>query len=289
MVERFRENRALGDAIDKLAAETGPHAVLEIPGDKTVFDDIALRLKRLTVEDLEDDDPGAIPGAFKIRIARTRGQFEATELIDRRYGEKGYEMPGLKRDPHLYTFCAYDEGELVGTVSIRLDSEKGLASDVLYRREVDQFRQMGQRVCEFTRLAVDAHVSKPVLAGLFHTAYLYAARLRGYDLAMIEVNPRHVAFYRRALGFKVVGDERMNERVNAPAVLLCVPFVAVSSGLRRLAGQADYQTPSHSLYSYGFNDDEETGVLRRLRMLERPANAEATPSEQPPTDQPPGE
>ena len=273
MVDRIRGRGAeVGDAVGT-PLDSGPHAVLEIPGDKTVFDDIALRLKRLTVEDLEVDDPGAIPGAFKIRIARTRGQLDATDLIDRRYGEQGYEMPGLKRDPHLSTFCAYDEGELVGTVSIRLDSEQGLAADSLYRGEIDQFRGMGQRVCEFTRLAVDAHVSKPVLAGLFHTAYLYAARMRGYDLAMIEVNPRHVAFYRRALGFKVIGDERLNTRVNAAAVLLCVPFVTVSSGLRRLAGHSDSVTPSHSLYSYGFTDDEESGVLRRLRMLEQSANA----------------
>ena len=44
--------------------------------------------------------------------------------------------------------------------------------------------------------------SKPVLAGLFHTAYLYASRLHsGCTHAVIEVNPRHVVFYGRALRF----------------------------------------------------------------------------------------
>ena len=161
---------------------------------------------------------------------------------------------------------------MVGTVSIRLDSpENGLSADGLYRSEINQFRSLDQRICEFTRLAVDASVSKPVLAGLFHTAYLYAARLRGFHLAVIEVNPRHVGFYRRALGFHVIGPERLNTRVNAPAVLLCVPFSAVATGLRRLAGRPDQVSgvaESRSLYVHGFTQDEESGILRRLRSLQ---------------------
>ena len=89
----------------------------------------------------------------------------------------------------------------------------------------------GRQICEFTRLAVDKNAaSKPVLAGLFHTAYLYASVIRGCTHAVIEVNPRHVAFYGRALRFDPIGEERMNRRVNAPAVLLCAPF-ATAEGI----------------------------------------------------------
>jgi hypothetical protein len=38
--------------------------------------------------------------------------------------------------------------------------------------------------------------------------------------AFIEVNPRHVAFYRALFGFMVVAGGRMCQRVMAPAVLL---------------------------------------------------------------------
>ena len=38
--------------------------------------------------------------------------------------------------------------------------------------------------------------------------------------AFIEVNPRHVAFYSRALGFTVASEARFCERVRAPSVLL---------------------------------------------------------------------
>ena len=41
-----------------------------------------------------------------------------------------------------------------------------------------------------------------------------------FDYVVIEVNPRHVRYYERMLGFEVIGPERMNPRVEAPAVLL---------------------------------------------------------------------
>ena len=243
----------------------------DITGDPTVFDDVALRLRRMSIPSAEPipDDPGALPGAFKIRLSGTRNSAaDVGALVDRRYAERGYDLPGQKRDQNLYTFVAYDEGALVGTVSIRLDSaDRGLSADELYRDEINQFRSLDQRVCEFTRLAVDASVSKPVLAGLFHTAYLYAARMRGFHLAVIEVNPRHVVFYRRALGFRVIGPERLNERVNAPAVLLCVPFSTVATGLHKNAGQPE-RSDGRSLYVHGFTTDEEAGILKRLRSLQ---------------------
>ena len=129
-------------------------------------------------------------------------------------------------------------------------------------------REAGDRLCEFTRLAVDKTVaSKPVLAGLFHTAYLYAAVIRGYTHAVIEVNPRHVTFYRRALDFEPVGGKRMNWRVNAPAVLLSVPFATIARNLKLHAGKPPVTGSSRSLYPYGFPEGEEGGVLARLRVL----------------------
>jgi hypothetical protein len=77
------------------------------------------------------------------------------------------------------TFAAYDDGRLAGTLSLRFDSSEGLAADEIFGEEMDALRSTGHRICEFIRLAVDASgASKPVLAGLFHTAYLYAKQLR---------------------------------------------------------------------------------------------------------------
>ena len=239
---------------------------------ETVFDDRALRFRSLTIAEADLgalEAPAGFHNGFKIRVAKLSGRRrEAGTLVERRYSGRGYTIPSLNQDPHLSTFIAYDEGVLVGTVSVRLDSEKGVSADDLYRAEVDSLRNAGARLCEFTRLAVDrTAASKPVLAGLFHTAYLYSAVIRGYTHAVIEVNPRHVAFYGRALNFQPIGDERMNTRVHAPAVLLCVPFATIAEGLAKYAGTPDVPGAGRSLFVYGFPPEDEPGVLNRLRGL----------------------
>ena len=240
---------------------------------ETVFGDVRpLRFRSLTVTEADLsllEAPGGFHGGFKIRVAKLGGRRrEAGKLVERRYAGRGYTIPIAPEEAHLSTFIAYDEGQLVGTVSVRLDSENGLSADGLYRDELDALRSAGCRMCEFTRLAVDkTAASKSVLAGLFHTAYLYASVIRGCTHTVIEVNPRHVVFYGRALRFDAIGGERLNTRVNAPAVLLCAPFATIADGIAKYAGKPDAPGAGRSLFVYGFPPEDEPGVLRRLREL----------------------
>src|SRR4029079_16246122 len=92
-------------------------------------------------------------------------------------------------------------------------------------------------ICEFSKLARDTvSQSKRVLASLFHVAYIYAHRLRGFDSLLIEVNQRHVRYYAQMLGFEVIGPERLNQRVNAPAVLMCLDFSHAHTQIGRFGG-----------------------------------------------------
>jgi len=249
-----------------------PHANQDaLPADGTgwtLHREVALRLKSLSVEEVARPlGDFREPGAFKIRLAGSahmRG--DAGILVQQRYSGKGYRVTPPKTSASECTFAAYDDGRLAGTMSLRFDSSEGLAADEIFGEEMDALRSTGHRICEFIRLAVDASgASKPVLAGLFHTAYLYAKQLRGYDSVVIEVNPRHVSYYRNALGFVVMGAERPNPRVDAPAVLMGMPFEEIA---RRLHAHATAEKPSaKSLYAYGFSPPEEAGILGRLRAL----------------------
>ncbi|HEX3632422.1 MAG TPA: hypothetical protein VHZ01_07940, partial [Casimicrobiaceae bacterium] len=239
---------------------------------QTVFDDRPLRFRSLTLTEADVpslEDASMIEGAFKIRVAkRTGARRDAWSLVERRYTGRGYTVPGRKPKPNVFTFIAYDEGQIVGTVGVGVDMGKGLAADELYRAEIDALRANGWRICEFTRLAVDrTAASKPVLAGLFQTAYLYAALIRGYTHAVIEVNPRHVVFYGSALKFAPTGPERMNRRVGAPAVLLCASFAEIAEGLAKYAGKPPAPGTRRTLYHYGFPPKEQEGVLKRLQDL----------------------
>ncbi len=238
----------------------------------TVHRDVALRLKGLPVESPRAPlgNAGSDTGAFKIRLAGTPdARRDANFLVRKRYAARGYRASVTRVSRNDWTFAAYDEGRLAGTVSLRLDSSEGLAADHLFRAEIDAIRRNRRRVCEFTRLAVlTTRLSQPVLAGLFHTVYLFAQRIRDFDCVVIEVNPRHVGFYCRSLGFEVIGPERHNPRVEAPALLLGISFADIAHHLHRHAGNAEHTPRARSLYAYGFTPTEAAGVLGRLRTLD---------------------
>ncbi len=228
-------------------------------------------MKPLSVEDFGASlvAADAEVGAFKIRLAGSpEVRQDAGVLVQTRYLGRGYRTSATLVNANVCTFAAYADAHLAGTMSLRLDSSEGLAADLLFRREIDQLRREGRRVCEFTRLAVDvSHGSRPVLAGLFHTVYLYAKKIHAFDHVVIEVNPRHVAYYKRSLGFEVMGAECHNPRVNAPAVLMGISFGEIAHNLRRHAGDAVRATKTRNIYAYGFSPAEEAGILGRLRTL----------------------
>jgi hypothetical protein len=213
---------------------------------------------------------GTRQNLFKVRLANNEARREsASYLIERRYAWRGYAVDGEPaRAPNRITIAAHDPDAIVGTVTIGLDSPQGLFVDGLYRPEVDRLRADGARVAEFTRLAVDdnAH-SKPLLAALFHIAYICARRIHRCTDLLIEVNPRHVAFYRRMLGFEAYGDTRNDERIGAPAILLRMCLEQGQREIERLGGRVDLVGQVRSLYPYFFSQKEEQSIERRLRAL----------------------
>jgi len=182
---------------------------------------------------------------------------------------RGYKIAWhAKHQPNRITLVASHGTSPMATISIGFDSPDGLLIDDLYRAEVDALRNAGGRICEFTKLAVDGAIrSKRVLATLFHIAYIYSHRMNGFSDLFIEVNPRHVRFYEQMLGFKQFGPERLNSRVNAPAVLLRLDFSHSAAQITKFGGQADLARVEKSLYPYFFSEAEERGIMGRLNKL----------------------
>ena len=210
---------------------------------------------------------------FKIRAADTEGhRSSANILINRRYAWRGYRSsaafrPRASQNEDRITLVAVGHDETIGTISVGFDGPHGLFVDDLFAEEVAALRGEGRKVCEFTKLAVDTVArSKRVLASLFHVAYIYAHRLRGFDSLLIEVNPRHVRYYAQMLGFRVIGPERLNQRVNAPAVLMCLDFSHAHAQIGRFGGNPQSVAVERSLYPYAFSVDEEAGIVGRLRV-----------------------
>lgn len=214
--------------------------------------------------------PASGSGRFSVREADTRGRRgHASYLIHKMYGWRGYTSTVLPEDPNRLTLLAYEEDRAVATITVGVDSGAGLSVDALYPKEVDALRAQGARVCEFTRFAIDRRErSLELLATMFHVAYLFARRrFRGTDL-LAEVNPRHVRFYQRMLGFEQWGPERLCPRVNAPAVLLRLRLGHAEQQIRQLGGRRDERERNvRSLYPLAFSAAEERGICARILDL----------------------
>lgn len=215
-------------------------------------------------------DQARNPNVVRVRLARPRDVHEdASLLVQRRYQARGYQVRRTVADPALYTFAAYDKGRLVGTLGVRLDSPKGLKVDEVYGDEVAALRSRDLRLLELTRLAVaETASSKEVLGALFHTALLFGGVVRRCTHALIEVNPRHMAFYRRVLLFKPLGPERHLARVGAPAVALTLEIARLQAAVDGFFAAPNWREQTSSFFAHWFTPADAEGVLGRLQRLE---------------------
>ncbi len=203
---------------------------------------------------------------FHIRMANSAGRREAASLLIRKmYGWRGYEVTaGAPHDANKITLYAETGGLVVGTMSLCLDSASLLPADQNFSSELDGLRQQGRRLCEPSRLAIDKGVTKRVFAALIHISYIYAHNIHGYSDYVIEVNPRHVMFYKRMLGFGDFGAERLCTRVGAPAVLLRLPLSQMGEQIRQWGGRMEQHGEERSFYPYFFPILDEPGITSRL-------------------------
>jgi hypothetical protein len=206
---------------------------------------------------------------YTIRAADTDGHRSAARiLVSRMYEWRGYagaSAAPVLREAEQVTLVASEQGTTLATLTVGFDSAAGLFVDDLFDDRTAPLRATHDHLCEFTKLAVDGLVrSKRVLASLFHMAFLHALEIGHCDLILIEVNPRHVRYYQRMLGFEQRGQQRLNQRVGAPAVLLSLEMHHAATQIARFGGRPELAAAERSLYPYFFSPIEVAGILRRV-------------------------
>ncbi len=166
-----------------------------------------------------------------IRVVAARSDEQravAWDLVARRYAWRGYRtsagsapFPDPQRAPFYTTLLAYRGSVPVGTVTLGVDSAAGLLVDEVNKSEVDRIRALSRRASELVRLAIDEGAeSKQVWLALLQGLSGLCRRIHDLSDMLIEVNPRHVTFYRRVFGFRVIAPLRECARVGAPSVLM---------------------------------------------------------------------
>jgi hypothetical protein len=205
---------------------------------------------------------------YSIHLVNSLKQrIKANTLIKRMYAWRGYQTKNtcvFSTSSNQYTFEARQSGQLIGTLTLTIDTGAGLLADTLYQTELNQFRQRDHRLCELSRLAFNSkNSSKKIFASLFHMAYIFARRINNIDDAFIEINPRHISFYKRMLGFKQIGDLRTCPRVNAPAVLLQLNLEYMKKQIITQAGQLTQNT--RSIYPYFLSQNKEKEIIHSIQ------------------------
>ena len=183
-----------------------------------------------------------------------------------RYGWRGYGCAhDIGSDLNHTTFAAEIDGQIVGTMTLGVDSIHGLAIDRTFADIVaDARKEPGAHICELTKLAFDQDIrSKEVLAGLFHMAFIYGTSHTNCTDLFIEVNPRHLRFYQTMLGFRSIGPESTNVSVGAPSRLMRLSVNEIRLNIRaRGLGPVN----ARSLYPYFFPPAEERQVSELLEF-----------------------
>lgn len=190
-------------------------------------------------------------------------------LIRERYAWRGYSADGIKQTQHLITLQATLAENTVGTISIRFDNQQGLQLDHLFKAEIDELRQQGKQLCEFTKLAISGDLqSRQLTAALFHIAFICAYRIHQCSDICIEVNPRHVNFYKRMLGFQQLSEARNNPKIQAPSVLMILDLNEGAEFIKQFAGKAELANKIRSFYPYFFPTGQEQELTQRLCSLQ---------------------
>jgi hypothetical protein len=225
---------------------------------------------------------GELEQQFRIFVATSRADRErAYRLAHQVYAKRGY-VPDACREmivspfdaqPQTFTLLAEDkQGRAAGTITLVFDAEAGLPCDEIFHSELDGLRASGRRLVEVTRLAIDEEHThcKALLVHFFNFIYIYTRRVCAYTDFVIEVNPRHVLYYRRLLGFEALGPERPCPRVQgAPAVLLRLNLDLPKAEVRRVAGQRDAAS-TRSLYPYFYAESAEPPIAELLAQTHTP-------------------
>jgi hypothetical protein len=198
----------------------------------------------------------------------------AASLVKQAYTRLGYSCPdeiagrlsGLAGSATASLQAIKDDVTL-GTLSVNLDSANGLRAEALYPREVGEVRRGGS-LCEFTQLALDTKLAgREVLCSLFYMAYVFSHWVHEAKNLLIEINPRHECFYEKMLGFSRLGEQKMCERVKAPAVLMHLDFDFTQEQIER--ARRGLSVAGTTLYRYAAPAADEQLLIHRMANADR--------------------
>jgi GNAT superfamily N-acetyltransferase len=216
--------------------------------------DVVIR-RRMALDRIDTD-------RFQVRVARTVEEYErAFRLV-----QVGYVLQGIvpveelgsedKRVteqhmlPEATVFVAYEGDDIVGTMTVTLDSPAGLPLDKDYPDQLTELRQSGAHLAEIGSMAIIGRCQGSGVAQLLSLACARWAWQQGATHHVVGVHPKARPFFRAMWGFMPLGPVRDHVELNAPVTGLEVSLERVQAHLKRhhRAPMADGHLPEEIVF-----------------------------------------
>lgn len=224
---------------------------------------------------------------YTIKIANTLEEREAVfKLAYQIYLKKGY----ITENENEWLIQNYDTNQetiilivqdrqknIAGSITLVFDGHAILPAEKIYHHELKQLRASGKKMVELSRLIINPEYrnSKEILVLLFNYLAIISHHIKKYNGIIIEVNPRHKAYYKTLLHFEEIGVEKPCPQVqNAPAVLLFLPTTIYQLGISLSNKETNATRKDRSLYPYFLKPDQESLVVHYLEKQISPMSME---------------
>ncbi len=239
----------------------------------------------IAIKDIETDKKisrpiQAISDTFDIHIATSLGLREkAFRLAYDTYEAKGFLSSArqdrmlvsendLLPDTTVFVITEKLSNEVIATLTLNFQAHAELPSYELFPDEISTLQKQKKTMGEITRLAIkEGHrYSNLLLARLFNAAHLYTLKVKKVENILISVNPTHVGFYQKLLGFEMLGDEKPCGRVNgAPARLLLLDLNTTEFNINRFYENKLNTTSQYKFYKNAVPKSESHALVQKFK------------------------
>ena len=224
---------------------------------------------------------------FTIKIANTLEEREMVfQLAYQIYLEKGF----IKKNFSEWLIQNYDiknetvilivldkNQKLAGSLTLVFSEDGELPAEKIYNQEISNLKLHSKKLVEISRLVVGHQYrnSKDVLCLLINYLMIYSFHVKEYSSLVIQVNPRHILYYKVLLNFDEIGGLKSCPSVqNAPAVLLHLPLDRYQSEINRWNNLNSLTKKERSLYPYFLKPAQEKLVAHYLQRQFKQMSAE---------------
>ncbi|WP_375754367.1 hypothetical protein [Corallococcus exercitus] len=231
------------------------------------------------VRSLSRIDPASL-SRVSVKVAESPAELEAAaRVLHEGYVHRGLISPrpeGVQVTPHLLlpstvVLVAKVDDEVVGTVSLHVDSPLGIPLDKTFADVMGGLRAQGRRLAEVGALCITRRHRNVGVVYLLNKMVYRTSALLGVDDMVMTVHPDAEVMYRSFLPVERVGEPRRYQGLSEKALGICLRLRVKDAPrelLQRFGSRPSLANPYHFYIvreEPGFQFPAEPDFLERFQ------------------------